>query len=74
MTLIPYSEKLNAQFILSLRRQHCEARIQGIEAEYPVSDNRQLYITCEVLLRQFIYLIPTRVVPVIGYGDIFVWL
>jgi hypothetical protein len=62
MTLIPYSEKLNAQFIsLSLRRKPAlykkkkeestvKARIQGIEAVCLVSDNRHLYITCEVLL------------------------
>jgi hypothetical protein len=40
-----------------------KARIQGIEAVCLVSDNRQLYITCEVLLRQFIYLIPIRIAP-----------
>ena len=47
-----------------------KARIQGIEAVCLVclvSDNRHLYITCEVLLlRQFIYLIPIRVVPVMA--------
>jgi hypothetical protein len=41
-----------------------KARIQGLEAVCPESDNRQLYITCEVLLRQFIYLISIRGLPV----------